>query len=154
MIKTKPFIISLALPLAVGAVSGFVTKNAMGAWNTMIKPPLSPPSWIFPIVWTILFILMGIASYLIYMSQNPLKKTALFFYACQLVVNFLWPIIFFNFGKYLFAFIWLMFLWVWVIIMNIQFYKINRHAGEMIIPYVIWLTFAAYLNFFVYYLNM
>ncbi len=153
MIKTKPFIISLVIPLAIGALSGVVTSGSMERYAQMAKPPLAPPSWLFPVVWTILFILMGIASYLIYMSGNPEKKSALFFYGAQLVVNFIWPIIFFNFGKYLFAFIWLMFLWVWVIIMNVKFYRINRSAGLMIIPYVIWLTFAAYLNFFAYYLN-
>ncbi len=153
MIKTKPFIISLVIPLAIGALSGVVTSGSMERYAQMAKPPLAPPSWLFPVVWTILFILMGIASYLIYMSGNPEKKSALFFYGAQLVVNFVWPIIFFNFGKYLFAFIWLMFLWVWVIIMNVKFYRINRSAGLMIIPYVIWLTFAAYLNFFAYYLN-
>ena len=153
MIKTKPFIISLLIPLAIGALSGVVTSGSMERYAQMVKPPLAPPSWLFPVVWTILFILMGIASYLIYMSGNPEKKSALFFYGAQLVVNFIWPIIFFNFGKYLFAFIWLMFLWVWVIIMNVKFYRINRSAGLMIIPYVIWLTFAAYLNFFAYYLN-
>ncbi len=153
MIKTKPFIISLVIPLAIGALSGVVTSGSMERYAQMVKPPLAPPSWLFPVVWTILFILMGIASYLIYMSGNPEKKSALFFYGAQLVVNFIWPIIFFNFGKYLFAFIWLMFLWVWVIIMNVKFYRINRSAGLMIIPYVIWLTFAAYLNFFAYYLN-
>ena len=153
MIKTKPFIISLLIPLAIGALSGVVTSGSMERYAQMAKPPLAPPSWLFPVVWTILFILMGIASYLIYMSGNPEKKSALFFYGAQLVVNFIWPIIFFNFGKYLFAFIWLMFLWVWVIIMNVKFYRINRSAGLMIIPYVIWLTFAAYLNFFAYYLN-
>ena len=153
MIKTKPFIISLVIPLAIGALSGVVTSGSMERYAQMAKPPLAPPSWLFPVVWTILFILMGMASYLIYMSGNPEKKSALFFYGAQLVVNFIWPIIFFNFGKYLFAFIWLMFLWVWVIIMNVKFYRINRSAGLMIIPYVIWLTFAAYLNFFAYYLN-
>lgn len=154
MIKIKPFAISLAIPLAVGVLSAFVTSGSMQQrYAEMAKPPFAPPSWLFPVVWTILFILMGAASYLVYISENADKKPALLLYGVQLGLNFIWPIIFFVFGKYLFAFAWLMLLWFAVIAMNVKFFRINRLSGYMIVPYVIWLAFAAYLNSFAYILN-
>lgn len=154
-LKWKPFLISVAIPLAVGGVSGWLTRDGMEAFQRLNQPPLSPPAWVFPIVWTILFTLMGIASYLVYSSSasERAKGEALTVYAIQLVVNFLWPIAFFNLEWHLFSFFWLLFLWVLVLILFLRFYRISKPAGWMILPYLIWLTFAAYLNFGVYLLN-
>ena len=154
-IDKKELFLSIALPLLVGTVSGLLTRNAMMDFALLEKPPLSPPAWLFPVVWTILYILMGISSYLIKVSDaNPEEKSnALTLYNYQLIVNFLWPIFFFNFGWYLFAFFWLLLLWILVILMIRSFHKINPIAAYLNIPYLVWLTFAAYLNFGIWWLN-
>lgn len=152
-IKWKPLIISILIPLGVGALSGYLTQNSTEIFNNLNKPPLSPPSIVFPIVWTILFFLMGISSYIIYISHSPKKDNALKIYGLQLAVNFFWSIIFFNLEAYLFAFIWLLFLWVLIIIMIVKFYHINKCAGLLQIPYLLWVTFAGYLNLAIVLLN-
>ena len=108
-INWKVLIWSIAIPLLVGAFSAFLTMDSMQSFDLITKPPLSPPAWLFPVVWSILFVLMGIASYLVYTSNAPTeqKNRALTVYAVQLVVNFFWSIIFFNLEAYLFAFLWL-----------------------------------------------
>ena len=147
--------ICIAIPLIVGGVSALLTQNSMEVFERVAQPPLSPPAWLFPVVWTILYTLMGISSYLIITSDSNYneKETALRLYAYQLLVNFLWPTFFFNFGWYLFAFLWLLLLWVLVFFMIRKFYHINRLAAYMNIPYLIWLTFAGYLNLGVWWLN-
>lgn len=151
----KLLIRSIALPLFVGIVSGFLTRNAMQNFGELIKPPLSPPGWLFPIVWTILYTLMGISAYLIKISDANAeeKSDALMLYNYQLIVNFLWPIFFFNFEWYLFSFFWLLLLWFLVILMIRRFDKINQSAAYLNLPYLLWLTFAAYLNFGIWWLN-
>lgn len=146
---------SIALPLLVGAVAGFLTRNAMKDFEALNQPPLSPPGWIFPIVWTILYVLMGISAYLIKVADAPEEEIddALTLYRYQLIVNFLWPVFFFNFGWYLLAFVWLILLWILVIMMIKMFSKISKPAAYLNIPYLLWLTFAAYLNFGVWWLN-
>lgn len=146
---------SIAIPIVMGAVSGFLTRNAMQDFEALNQPPLSPPGWLFPIVWTILYVLMGISAYLIKVADASTEEIddALTIYRYQLIVNFLWPVFFFNFGWYLFAFVWLILLWILVIFMIRSFYKISKPAAYLNIPYLIWLTFAAYLNFGVWWLN-
>lgn len=153
--KTKQLIIAIAIPLIVGAISSWLTMGNMEDFRALNQPPLSPPNWLFPVVWTILYILMGIASYLVYRTDsNPdLRKRALTVYAVQLAFNFLWSIVFFNFKWYLFAFIWLIALWVLIYINIKQFSALSKPAGYMLIPYLIWVTFALYLNFGIYILN-
>lgn len=148
-------IVSAIIPLAVGALSGFISGNNMEMFLNVNKPPLSPPGYIFPIVWTILYILMGIAAYLVYTSDaNSVdKKSALTFYAVQLVVNFFWSIFFFRFEWYLFSFIWILLLWVLIFITIKEFYKISKTAAYLLIPYILWVTFAAYLNLGIFLLN-
>ncbi len=153
MIKLKSLIINLIIPLAVGGLSGFLTMNSMEVYKNLNQPNFAPPSIAFPIVWAILYVLMGISTYMIYESGSPLKNRALIVYGTQLVVNFIWPLIFFNAGMYLFAFIWLIALWILVLWMTILFYKIKHAAAYFQIPYLLWLTFAAYLNFAIYLLN-
>ena len=153
--NTKLLIKSIALPLLVGLVSGLLTRNAMQDFQALVKPPLAPPAWLFPVVWTILYILMGISAYLIQTSDaHPeTKSDALMIYRYQLIVNFLWPVLFFSFGWYLFAFAWLLLLWGLVILMIWDFSKISKTAAYLNIPYLIWLTFAAYLNGAIWWLN-
>lgn len=145
----------IAIPLIVGAVSALITGGGMEVFETLNKPPLSPPGWLFPIVWTILYTLMGIASYLVLRSgaaEQDIHK-ALTIYAYQLVVNFLWPTFFFNFKWYFFAFLWLILLWVLIVIMLERFLRISKLAGYLIIPYLLWVTFAGYLNLGIWWLN-
>lgn len=152
-IRWKPLILSILIPLAVGALSGFLTMNSMEVYGNLVQPPLSPPGWLFPVVWGILFVLMGISSYLVYASGEPGSRSVLMVYGVQLAVNFFWSIIFFNMQAYAFAFFWLLLLWILVVVMIWRFGKINRTAAWLQVPYLLWLTFAGYLNLFVWLLN-
>ena len=154
-VDIKKLVISIAIPLFVGGIAGFITKDSMMQFETMAKPPLSPPGWLFPIVWTILYTLMGISSYLIATSGAEEEKIAeaQAVYYFQLALNFLWPLLFFGLNWYLFAFLELLALWVMVIVMIRRFADISRTAAYLNVPYLIWLTFAAYLNFGVWWLN-
>ena len=127
----------------------------METFQSLNKPPLAPPGWLFPVVWTILFVLMGIASYLVLTAGKDRLTTraALTVYGIQLAVNFFWPVIFFNLGSYLFAFLWLILLWVLILATAILFYQLSKPAAWLLIPYLIWVTFAGYLNFGVFILN-
>lgn len=150
-INKSDLIIAILIPLAVGALSSLFSGNMSDA--AFNKPSFSPPSYLFPIVWTILYILMGISSYIIYSSNDLGKRKALTTYALQLVFNFFWSILFFGFSQYLFAFIWLIALIILIIIMIYQFYKISPLAAYLQIPYLLWCLFAAYLNYTIYTLN-
>lgn len=118
------------------------------------QPPLAPPGWLFPIVWTILFVLMGIASYLVLQAENPYGKSlALGFYLAQLFFNFCWSIIFFNLKAYLAALLWLVVLWFLILITAFLFYQKSKAAGLLLTPYLLWVLFAGYLNLGIYLLN-
>ncbi len=145
----------IALPLVVGIISALFTMNSMKAFEMLNKPVLSPPGWLFPVVWTILYILMGISSYLIYNSSASQKEKseALTVYLIQLALNFLWPTFFFTFSWYWYSLIWLLVLWIAVAIMILKFYKISKPAAYLNIPYIIWLTFAASLNYAIAVMN-
>lgn len=151
-IQWKPFLISLAIPLGIGLIAGALIRDSVTLYSTMEKPFLAPPSWLFPIVWTVLYLLMGISSYLIWAKEsNPaMKKQALITYATQLFLNFIWPLIFFNRQNYLMAFTILLALWYFVFRMIQDFNAIHPLAGKLQIPYLLWLTFAAYLNLAAY----
>ena len=154
--KIKPYVISIAIALAVGGLSALLTKNNMEVYDTINRPKLAPPMWLFPVVWSILFILMGIRSALVWVNRDENREdafSALRVYGLQLVVNFFWTIIFFNMQAYLFAFIWLILLWVLIIIMIVQFRKISPLAAYLQIPYLLWVTFAGYLTLMIYLLN-
>jgi len=152
-VKWKELIVSIAISLGVGALSGYLTMNSMSLYNDLVKPPLTPPGWIFPIVWTILFVLMGISAYLIYISDSEEKAQALQMYAIQLMLNFIWSLVFFNMQAYLLAFLILILLWIAIIAMIKIFYEINPIAGKLQVPYLLWVTFAGYLNLAIYFLN-
>lgn len=153
--NVKILVIFIAIPLAVGGLAAFLSGGGMETFEMVKKPPLSPPGWLFPVVWTILYTLMGIASYLVYASDasQEEKARALTIYGCQLIVNFLWPIFFFNFGWYLFSFVWLILLWILVRWMIFLFANISKTAARLMVPYLLWLTFAGYLNIGIWYLE-
>lgn len=149
----KSLIINIGIPLLTGGISSLITMDGFKEYKNFNQPPLSPPSIVFPIVWTILYILMGFASYLIYEKKDTDNKKALTLYAIQLAINFIWPVFFFGFKAYLLSFIILIVLWIFVLLTIISFSKINRTAAILLISYLLWLTFAAYLNLGVYLLN-
>ena len=153
--KWLPYIISAGIALAVGALSGFLTMNGTEIYGvTALKPPLSPPAWLFPVAWTILYTLMGISAAQIWLLPESAERSrGLNLYVAQLIINFFWSLIFFNARAYGFAVIWLILLWVLVFKMILQFRKIDPLAAKLQIPYLIWLTFAAYLNIAVWILN-
>ena len=154
--KIKPYAISILISLGVGGLSALITQGNMDLYGEVKAPPLAPPSILFPIVWTALYILMGISAAMIYLGKNTdLKKrsAALATYASSLVVNFAWSIIFFNFKAYFFAFIWLLLLLYFIVKTIVQYKEINKAAAYLQIPYALWVTFAGYLSFGIWILN-
>ena len=151
----KALIICLLIPLAVGGLAAWLTMDSMAQFAALAQPPLSPPGWVFPVVWTILYLLMGWASFLIWKSGAPqaAKRRALGPYGVQLAVNFVWPLLFFRAGLYGFALIWLVILLVLVAETMLAFGRIDRRAAWLLAPYLLWLLFAAYLNAGVWLLN-
>ena len=157
MMKTtwKTYLFWILLTQAVGALSGWLTRNQIELYQTVIRqPPASPPAFVFPIVWTILFTLMGIGAAHIYSSpaSNARSKALLLFFI-QLAFNFFWSILFFNFQAFALAFFWLFILWLLIIGMILSFYKVDKQSAVLQIPYLLWVTFAAYLNLGVWLLN-
>lgn len=153
MIRWKPLIFSLALSLGVGALSGLLTAGAPQQYGELILPAGAPPSWLFAVVWPILYLLMGISAYRIWISDSPERTTALKLYAAQLVINFIWPILFFSSQQYFGSFIWLVLLWLFVAVMIVWFYQIDKTAALLQLPYLLWLTYAGYLNLMISQLN-
>lgn len=151
--KYKVYLFFVIGTLLVGFLSSLLTFNSMNLFNIINKSLLTPPAYIFPIVWTILYILMGISAAIIYESRSCEKKDALLVYGIQLFVNFFWSLLFFNLQAYLFAFFWLLLLLGLIIVMTIKFYQINETAAYLQISYLLWVAFAGYLNFMVYILN-
>ena len=155
-VRVFALIIALLIPLLVGGFSALLTAADMKFYETMNHPPLSPPSWVFPIAWTILYALMGLASYYIYTSDaDPeRKRTALLFYAAQLVMNLFWSTLFFTYSRYLISLIWLLAMWVLILVCAVRFYRIRHTAGLMMGVLFLWTTFAAYLNFASYIMSI
>ena len=151
-IQWKKLIVCILIPLAVGGLAALLTRGSMATFAALKQPPLSPPGWLFPVVWTILYILMGVASYLVLVSGKP-NDAALTVYAVQLVFNFCWSLIFFNFELYLFAFVWLLALWLLILCTMLLFFRISKPAGYLMLSYLVWVTFAGYLNLGIYLLN-
>lgn len=150
----KKLLICLAVPLAVGGL-GALLGGGMDSYQNLNQPPLSPPGWVFPIVWTILYLLMGYASYRILISDAdpaPIKR-ALTVYGIQLFLNFLWPLVFFGLGWYWAAFVLLLALWTCIYLTMRLFGTIDDTAENLLIPYLLWVTFAGYLNLGVALLN-
>ncbi len=146
-------VVSCLIPLLVGGLSSFLVKSGFLHYFTLSLPPVSPSEAAFPIVWTLLYILMGVASYLIFASGARERRSALLLYAFSLVMNFFWPLIFFGAGMYLVALIWLGLLLITTVLLFIRFFRIRKTAAYLLIPYLLWLLFALYLNYMVYILN-
>lgn len=151
----KPYVWGILLTEAVGVLSGWLSRDGMKLYTeTVMQPPLSPPPALFPIVWGVLYALMGISAARVYLSPpSPARSRGLNLFVMQLVLNFFWSLIFFNAQAFLFAFFWLLLLWLLVLGMILVFKQIDPLAGWLQIPYLLWLTFAAYLNLGVWYLN-
>lgn len=148
--KYKPYVLQTVIALAVGGAAAIVSKNGFTDFANGAKPFLTPPPIVFSVVWTVLYILMGISAGLVSEKGGKIPPV----YGIQLFVNFLWPIIFFVMKAYLFAFVWLVLLWVLVISEIAEFYRISPKAARLQIPYLVWITFAGYLNFAVWVMNM
>ncbi|EHI97971.1 TspO and MBR like protein [Clostridium sp. DL-VIII] len=151
-----PLIISIGLPLLIGGISSLIIPNMSSIYKSLNKPFFAPPPIVFPIVWTILYILMGIASYMVYIKKfkSVDVSSAMFVYLIQLLLNFLWTIIFFGFRLYGLAFLELFILIIFVILTIKRFYdKAGKKAALLMFPYLIWLIYAAALNFFIWMLN-
>ena len=140
----KKLLFYIITTILIGTIPSIFVFKSMNIYNSLNRPPLSPPSIVFPIAWTMLYILMGISIYIIMQSKRKLKKNAKLIYYIQLVTNALWTPIFFGFKEYFLAF---------VITMILTFYKISKKAAYIQIPYLLWLLFASYLNFGVFVLN-
>ena len=151
----KTYAFWIALAEAVGAFSGWLTRKSVKIYNAAVKqPPLSPPSIVFPIVWGILFILMGMGAARIYLSPaSKARSRSLLLFLVQLAFNFFWSIIFFNLQAFGFAFLWLIALWILILLMILSFREVDQPAAWLQIPYLLWVSFAAYLNFGVWLLN-
>lgn len=150
----KRLIINLLIPLSVGGLAALLS-GGMSDYKTLNQPPLSPPGWIFPIVWTVLYLLMGYSAYRVQVSGKDTAtiRKALIPYGIQLLLNFIWPIVFFGFHWYLTAFFILVALWVMIYVTIHQFDALDDLAGNLLLPYILWVTFAGYLNLGVFLLN-
>lgn len=150
--KVKQLLICLIIPILGGFLVGLFINGA-SVYTTLQKPPFSPPGIVFPIVWTVLYFLMGISSYLICKSYHRKRKQAIALYFGQLFLNFIWPILFFTCQSYFLALIELFILLYVVIKMILLFFKVNKVSGWLQIPYLLWLLFATYLNMAIVFLN-
>ncbi len=156
MSNTLKCIIAIFIPVATGAISGFFTVSGVDSWYQIIqKPSWNPPSWIFAPVWTTLYIMMGIALYLVWRSgeRKPLKKTAIWLFALQLLLNFSWSFIFFYKQEPGLAFAELLCLWLMILATIFVFAKISKLAAWLLVPYISWVSFASILNFTIWKLN-
>ncbi len=145
VIKPAPFLFQLALSLGGGLVVSALTAGRE-AYALLTKPPLSPPAVLFPIAWTILYTLMAVSATLILSNQKGRNSGYIKIYYVQLIVNFVWSFLFFNFGFLTLSFVWILLLIALVAIMIFSFNKVNKLSAYLQIPYIIWLLFAAYLN--------
>lgn len=153
--KIALFLICVLIPLFVGLLSSSLTSENITILDQLKKPPLYPPGFLFPIVWTILYIFMGIASYLVLTSAGDYNDIidALSAYLLQLGVNFFWPIFFFNLQAFFFSFLWLVLLWILIALTIYNFAQVSKTAAYLMIPYLVWVTFAGYLNLSIFLLN-
>ena len=151
-INIRKLLFYILIPLFLGSIVGFLTSGSNN-YNEIVQPSFAPPGILFPIVWTILYILMGISSYIVSESNDYNKNSALVVYWVQLVVNLLWSFLFFSFKLYFFAFLWILLLIFLVVVMIRRFYSISKISGIIQIPYLLWLIFASILNLSIYILN-
>lgn len=153
-IDWKKLLLSLAIPLGVGALASLLA-GGYDLYAELVQPPLSPPGWVFPIVWTALYLLMGYASYRVWVApaEEAQKKKALTLYGLQLAANFIWPLLFFGGQWYLLSLLWLALLWILILLTLRAFGAVEERASDLLVPYLLWVTFALYLNFGVWLQN-
>ena len=144
---------SLVIPLAVGGAAALITDAGAGFYDEVTQPPLSPPSWVFSVVWTILYILMGVSLYLVRTSGGGNKRRAYVLFGAQLAVSLIWSIVFFNARAFLAASVIIVLLWALILAMVVVFRSVRPAAGYLQFPDFFWVTFAAYLTWSIYYLN-
>lgn len=156
MNKYAKLVISVLIPLLVGFIGGFATSNSVSGWYVELnKPVFNPPNWIFGPVWTLLYIMMGVSLYLVWNSKAKVKekKKVFWIFGIQLVLNLLWSLIFFGAHMIPFAFFEIILLWISIILNIIFAYKISKPAGYLLVPYLLWVSFASVLNFSLMILN-
>lgn len=148
-VRVPTLICSLLIPLLVGCFSALLTMDDMKAYETLRRPPLAPPGWLFPIVWGVLYVLMGLASYFVMTTHTSVlgKWIAMSFYYTQLLMNFFWPILFFTYSRYTLSLVWLFVMWVLIFVCMLKFFRIRKIAGVFMGVLLTWTTFATYLNF-------
>ena len=152
--RWRSLAVCLLIPLLTGALSALLTAKGMRGFGALAQPPLSPPAWLFPVVWTFLYVLMGLASWMVFLRREmPGAKGALVWYAAQLAFNFLWTIFFFGAYLFLLAFFWLLALLLLIAVTAVRFGTVRRAAGLLLVPYLLWVCFAGYLNLGVFLLN-
>ncbi len=151
----KVYFTWIILTEAVGALAGWLIRDGVKTYNmTVIKPPFSPPSIAFPIVWGVLYAIMGFGVARVYTANDSIMRTrSLLLFVVQLAFNFFWSIIFFNMQSFGTALFWLLVLWILIVLMISLFCRVDKTAGLMQVPYLLWVTFAAYLNYGVWRLN-
>ncbi len=156
--KTKPgwwpsLVVFEGITLALGALTGFLTRSSMGIYDSIQKPVFAPPPWLFPVAWSILYIAMALSAWLVWREKTPGRTASLILYWVQLAVNLAWPFLFFMLKAFGLSFVWLVVLWSLIIIMLTQFYRQSKPAFWLNIPYLCWVTFAGFLNFMIARLN-
>ncbi len=152
--NTYRLLISIIVCLAAGVIGSIFTTPNIPTWYALLhKPFFSPPNWIFAPVWTTLYILMGISFYIIWEKGLRKNKTGVLFFALQLILNILWSLLFFGLHNPLFGVICIVFLWASILATIITFYRTSKAAGWLLVPYILWVSFASGLNYFVYILN-
>ena len=151
-INWRSLIISIVIPVVLGSLVGIITSGS-NDFKNLVKPDFAPPAILFPIVWTILYTLMGISIYLIKESGSIFKDEGIVIYIVQLIVNYLWSFFFFVFNLRLLSFFWIVLLIVLVLIMIIKFFRVNKIASYLQVPYLLWLIYAAVLTLSIYFLN-
>ena len=152
---TLKFLISILLPLSLGAIAGMFTSQSVPEWYAALnRPSFNPPNWIFGPVWTTLYILMGISFFLIWKQEaSKVRNRAILIFLLQLLLNFAWSFIFFYFNMIGLALVEIILLWISIVMMLVVFYKIKPIASYINIPYLLWVTFATVLNAGYYFLN-
>ncbi len=152
-INKKQLAVSVAIPVLVGGLAAAINFNGFGEFQSLNQPMLTPPPWVFSVVWTILYALMGLSFYLVYKSDNKNKGLAYSFYFAQLFVNFVWSLIFFTFNNYSVSLVAITILLILIAGMIITFYPINKKSAYLQLPYLLWVCFATYLNWQIFILN-
>lgn len=152
-INPKALILFITIPLVGGTLTALLTGGGKNFYENLLQPSLAPPAIVFPIVWSILYINMGISMYRVYQSGKRNIKKALFVWCFQLALNFSWSFIFFDLKYFLLSFIWIIILWIFVAVMTISFYEYDKTSAWLQVPYLLWVSFATYLTWAVYSLN-